>query len=47
MNRIMSDPGRPSLRSAQLSETRKRILDGLVATMAGGFAEVSIPAVAT
>ena len=39
-------PYRSPLREQQAAETRDRILGGLVAAMAGGLAEVSMPAVA-
>ncbi len=35
-----------SIRDAQAADTRRRILDGVVATMARGLTELSIPAVA-
>ena len=39
-------PYRSELRKARASETRARILDGLVATLGNGIAGLSIPAVA-
>ncbi len=48
MNHIMNSERsyHSQIRQAQTEQTRARILDGLVATMAEGIAEVSIPAVA-